>query len=140
MLLSMCMLVTGCANDLEYSGNVVDLEKDLGLHVGDSMDVVWDKLGTPSYKSSYGDTKFIYLQKKLIYRPILGPKVDSFDTIVITFNEDLQVSNIQKMADMELQEIEKYSRKIELQDNKLNPVQQILGNIGKYNSAPKKVI
>ncbi len=136
----LCCCVAACTRDVDYSGNDindVDVQK---IHIADTMHDVLTTLGTPSYRSTFGPTKFVYIQSKMVYKPIILPYVKSFDMVVISFNENFEVVDIDVRNNMHIQDVENYSKQLHLKGNEINPVQQILGNIGKYNAGAKKAV
>ncbi len=132
--------VAACSKDIDYVGSDIDFAAVEAIKVGDGMHEVLRVLGTPAYRSTMGSMQFVYLEKKIRHRPILHPKVESFDTVVIYFNSNLQVDRIEVRRDAKLQDVDSYSRQLEIKGNKINPMKQILGNIGKYNAGAKKAV
>lgn len=136
-LISLAFL-TACTN-VEYSGSQFDSQEVEKIEIGSSLESVVDRLGTPVHVSPFGEKKYFYIKNKIQNRPILDPKVCSTDIAEITFDCEDKVSDVQIHCDLKPTSIPNYSRRQHIEGSELTPMQQIISNIGKYNTKKKAV-
>lgn len=131
-------LLAACTN-VEYSGSQFDLDEVKKIEIGTNLEDVVERLGTPVHISPFGEKKYFYIKNKVQNRPVLDPKVCSTDIAEITFDEQDKVSDVAIHCDLKPNSIPNYSRRQYIEGSELTPIQQLISNIGKYNTKKKAV-
>lgn len=96
---------------------------------GDVLNV----LGSPSSKSDFGDETWYYIYNKREQNIIGSDEVLEQDVLAITFNKSDKVSDVKIYNKDDMQQVEISDRKTPTAGHELNVIEQMLGNIGKFN-------
>lgn len=127
------ILVSGCSK-INISGNqihVTDVEK---LNIGDTIERVKSVLGSPTYIHKHQSLQYIYIQETLRARPVVQDEFINLESVVVTFQDGL-VSEVAFVPQAKPDDsVPKFHKKTIIKGNDINPVKQIIGNIGKYNN------
>lgn len=100
-----------------------------------NINTVKNVLGSPSVTSSYGNKTWYYVSTKTESTAFLEPKIVDQNVIAIAFNDQNIVTDVKKYTreDMRLIELRKDVTRTE--GNDLTVLQQLLGNVGRFNPA-----
>lgn len=123
---------------VEISGNQIDMDRVSKIAKGDSADKLMSVMGSPTYIERTQDVKYIYIQEKLRHRPIISPILEDLDIVTFVLDKNEKVSEIVINENATPNhEIEMMDKRTIIQGNEINPLRQMLGNVGKYNNSKK---
>ena len=137
-LMLMAVSLASCTR-VEISGNQIDMDRVSKISKGDHADKLMSVMGSPTYiDRTTKDIKYIYIQEKLRHRPIVSPVLEDLDivTFVLDKNEKVKEVVINENATPN-HDIEMMDKRTMIKGNEINPLRQMLGNVGKYNSSKK---
>jgi outer membrane protein assembly factor BamE (lipoprotein component of BamABCDE complex) len=128
-----------CSPIIQQEGNVPDPDQVVQINPGvDDKNRVTQLLGSPSTISSFQDRTWYYISRRTEQTAFLDPKVVDQEVLAITFTdqnivEDMKVYGLEngRMVAMNDQVTPTYG-------NNLTLVQQLLGNLGRFNNPNKK--
>lgn len=96
---------------------------------------VLKSLGSPTTTSPFDDTVWYYIGQKTEKKAFFDPKVVDEKVVVVAFDADGIVKTIQEI-DAERVDVPRVRRKTHTGGNEVTIMEQLLGNMGKFN-APK---
>ena len=125
--------LTACTPVTANRGNFLDDYQMKEVVAGqDSRDEVIRKIGSPTSISPFNDNIWYYLGQKTEKRGIFDPKVTDERIVVVTFGQDgLVDSMVQRKEGRE--DVTLVKRTTPTSGNEITFVQQMLGNLGKFN-------
>jgi outer membrane protein assembly factor BamE (lipoprotein component of BamABCDE complex) len=91
-------------------------------------------LGSPSTKSAYGQETWYYITSNIKKQLIRDDKVINQSVVAISFNQDDMVDNVEIYDKNSRREFASSERVTPTAGRQLNMVEQILGNVGKFNT------
>lgn len=95
---------------------------------------VFRLLGSPSTKSVYGQETWYYITSKLEKQLVRDDKILNQSIIAITFNEIDGVDNIEFYNTDDRREFATSKKVTPTAGKSLSVIEQILGNVGKFNT------
>ena len=134
------LLVLGaCSPIISQEGNVPDPDEVVQINPGvDDKNRVTQVLGSPSTVSAFQDHTWYYISRRTEQTAFLDPKVVDQEVLAISFNdqnivEDMKIYGLEngRMVDMNEKVTPTYG-------NDLSLLQQLLGNLGRFNNPNKK--
>ncbi|HVY97937.1 MAG TPA: outer membrane protein assembly factor BamE [Dongiaceae bacterium] len=128
-----------CSPIIQQEGNVPDPDQVVQINPGvDDKNRVTQLLGSPSTISAFQDRTWYYISRRTEQTAFLDPDVVEQEVLAISFNDQ----NI--VDDMKIYGLEN-GRMVEMNDkitptygNDLTLMQQLLGNLGRFNNPNKK--
>lgn len=106
----------------------------------DGKDDVVRKVGSPTTVSTFDENKWYYMGQKTKKKGIMDPKVVAEKIVIITFApEDGKVLAVTEQKDGR-EEIPVVQRTTPVSGNDFTFIQQMLGNVGKFNRPDEGVI
>ena len=132
-------LLGACSPIIQQEGNVPDPDQVVQINPGvDDKNRVTQLLGSPSTVSAFQDRTWYYISRRTEQHAFLDPDVVDQEVLAISFNDQ----NI--VEDMKIYGLEN-GRMITMNDkitptygNNLTLLQQLLGNLGRFNNPNKK--
>lgn len=100
-----------------------------------NINTVRNVMGSPSATSSFGDPTWYYISSKTKSVAFLQPEVIEQNVIAIAFDEKGTVKNVQKYDKNDMRRFELRKDYTEAEGNDLTVLQQLLGNVGRFNPA-----
>lgn len=138
LAIALSLLISGCAKEYYYHGYGFQQNNVESIKVGvTSYDQVISELGSPTSESKFGEKTIYYISNKLEKIAFLDPKIVEQKMLSISFNDKEIVSDIYEYTLDDAQNVAFSEKKTEIHGNTLTPIEQIMTNIGKFNS-PKK--
>jgi outer membrane protein assembly factor BamE (lipoprotein component of BamABCDE complex) len=135
LLLSACFALSACTPTVANRGNLVETYQLQEVIPGqDSRDDVTRKIGSPTTIAPFDTNTWYYMGQRTSKKAMLDPKITRERIIVVTFANDGYVDKIVERRDGR-QEIPIVSRKTPTTGNEFTFMQQMLGNLGRFNSA-----
>jgi outer membrane protein assembly factor BamE (lipoprotein component of BamABCDE complex) len=128
-----------CSPIIQQEGNVPDPDQVVQINPGvDDKGRVTQLLGSPSTISAFQDHTWYYISRRTEQTAFLDPNVVDQEVLAISFNDQ----NI--VEDMKIYGLEN-GRMVAMNDkvtptfgNNLTLMQQLLGNLGRFNNPDKK--
>lgn len=118
-----------------YVPTAEDLERiKAGLQ---GRDEVREILGTPSSVSNFADDRWYYISKKTRTVAFYTPEVLEQNVVVVEFDDAGFVKDLHRLALEDGQLIDPVTRKTPSPGRELSFLEQLLGNLGRFNAAPK---
>jgi len=140
---SICLVVSGlmlasCSEEVENRGYVTKFSDFSKVKPGVSTktDVI-QALGSPTATSIFGQETWFYLGKEETKETFFTPEVKNYEGYSIVFNEKGIVTSIDKKDKNSLRDFQASGDSTPTAGNKVTVMQQLLGNLGKFNPAAK---
>jgi outer membrane protein assembly factor BamE (lipoprotein component of BamABCDE complex) len=139
MLLIGTAMVTGCTHPIETHGNLPDSDQVVQINPGvDDKNHVSQLLGSPSTVSPFGGSTWYYISKKTEQVAFLDPDVLDQEVLSITFDDQDIVKDMKIYGLENGRIVEPVDRVTPTQGSNLTVLQQLLGNLGRFNTKDKK--
>ena len=130
-----CALLTSCSPTVAKRGNMVEdhqlTQVVQGIHTRTDVLKI---LGSPTTQATFDDNIWYYIGQKTEKRGILDPEVVEERIVAVAFDEDGVVQTVQDV-DSERMNIPIERAKTTTRGNEITVMQQLLGNLGKFNNA-----
>lgn len=93
---------------------------------------VFEMLGTPSAVGQFGDKAWYYVAQRKEGVAFFAPEVVQSDVLRVTFTGDV-VASVQTYDQNDMKEVNFSSRKTPTEGQEYGFIEQLIGNIGKFN-------
>ena len=134
-LLAMMFLATACTPMTASRGNLLDDFQMKEVQPGvDTRDEVVRKIGSPTTIAPFDDNTWYYIGQKTSKSGIMDAKVTEERIVVVTFAADGLVNNIVERKDGR-EDIPITQNQTPTTGNDFTFMQQMMGNLGKFNKA-----
>jgi outer membrane protein assembly factor BamE (lipoprotein component of BamABCDE complex) len=132
-------VLAACSPIIQQEGNVPDADQVVQINPGvDDKTRVTQLLGSPSTVSAFQDSTWYYISRRTEQHAFLDPNVVEQEVLAISFNQnnivdDMKIYGLEngRMIDMNEKVTPTYG-------NDLTLMQQLLGNLGRFNNPNKK--
>jgi outer membrane protein assembly factor BamE (lipoprotein component of BamABCDE complex) len=126
-------LLTACTPVTATRGNLLEEYELKEVLPGiDGKDDVVRKIGSPTTVAAFDDNTWYYMGRKTEKKGILDPKVVEEKIVVVTFDSDGKVGAVKERRDG-YQDIPIVQRTTPVSGNEFTFIQQMIGNVGKFN-------
>ena len=133
-ILTSAILLGGCQGRIDVNGNMPDSGRVLQIQPGtQSKQQVAEILGTPSTVSTFQDNTWYYIGRKTETFAFFRPEVIDQQVLVVKFDDTDTVSDMNVYGVEDGQIIDPVSRTTPTSGQELTILQQIFGNLGKFN-------
>ena len=133
VFLGLILTLSACTATEQTRGNFAFEEDIAAIQAGQSTQSdVLRLLGTPTAKAVFDDKTWYYVGLKTEKESFFDEKVTDRQTIKITFNDENIVDQIENLQSDAL-DVPINDRVTPTSGNEVTAIQQILGNIGKFN-------
>ena len=133
-------LLTACAPIEESHGYVPDAELIEKLRPGvHDRDSVAELLGSPSSVATFDDGTWYYISRSTERIAFLNRKVVQQDVVVVSFDEAGIVQDVERFSLEDGRQIDLVSRTTPTRGKELSLVQELFGNLGRFNDATSVV-
>lgn len=132
------LIFNGCTPTKAVRGNILQDYQIQEVKAGiDTRSDVLHKLGSPTTQAPFDENVWYYLGQTTEKRGILDPEVTEERVVVVLFND---AGIVEAIEDVDNQRIDlPYARdKTPTTGNEITAVQQLLGNLGRFNRAPEE--
>lgn len=139
-LLVMALLgaATACEPVVDLRGNLPAPERLAEVKPGHfTKDDVTALLGTPASTSVFGDDRWYYISSKIETVAFFKPEELEREVVVIDFDHTGTVTDIRKLTLQDGQDVTMVARETPSAGRDLSVLEQLLGNVGKFNSKGK---
>ncbi len=133
------LALASCENDVETRGYVTKFSDFKQIVAGKSTkDEVQSLLGSPTTKSVYGKEQWIYAGIEETKETFYEPEVKNYEAYIVTFDDSGTVERLERKGSNSLQNVDVSEDKTLTGGSELTVMQQLLGNLGKFNPIGNK--
>lgn len=126
--------LAGCVAQVDTHGERVDPDRLSAIHPGvQRRDDVAELLGSPSSTAVFGDETWYYIGDVVETRSIFDRDVVSREVVIIRFDQSGVVKDVDMFGMERGKEVELVERQTPSFGESVNIIQQLLGNLGKFN-------
>ncbi len=134
-MLILCLTLAACAPTFVLQGYVPDDETLGTVELGvDTKENVSTKLGSPSTIATFDDDTWIYVNKRTEVFAFFEPKVLGQSVVAINFDGEGRVEEIRRYALEDGRLIDPVTRETPTQGRELGFLEQLFGNVGRFNT------
>ncbi|HEX3498556.1 MAG TPA: outer membrane protein assembly factor BamE [Stellaceae bacterium] len=138
MKLLRCALVAlalaACQPTIDQRGNLPDKNKVAEIEPGvTTKEMVSQILGTPSSVSTFSDRTWYYISRRTQQTAFFDPEVLDQQVVVVAFDEGGVVREVQHLNLADSRQVDPTSRETPSAGRELGFVEQLIGNLGKFN-------
>ncbi len=127
--------LAACQPTIDQRGNLPDDKKISAIEPGvTTKQAVSQLLGTPSSVSTFGDKTWYYISRRTEQTAFFNPQVLDQQVIVVCFDEGGIVRNVQHLNLADSRPVDPSPRETPSAGKELGFVEQLLGNLGKFNT------
>lgn len=133
--LCLCVALAACAPKVKDEGYIRDEATKSQITVGQTTkDQVRELFGSPSAQSTFGDDAWYYINERQQAWGFFKPHVVAQDTTRITFDKNGVVSKVENYNLKDGEDVAMNSRVTPTEGHTLGFLEQVLGNIGRFNA------
>lgn len=134
IVITLTLALGACSPTLHSRGHVPDEEALATLEPGqNSRADVSQALGTPSAQGTFDDDTWYYISERTETIAFLHPKVTERKIVAITFDGSDRIEDIFTYTEADGQPVDLVSRVTPTAGNELTLIQQLFGNLGRFN-------
>jgi outer membrane protein assembly factor BamE (lipoprotein component of BamABCDE complex) len=135
--LSGAVAIAGCAASVEQRGNLPNPDKIAGIHAGTTTkDEVVKVLGTPSSVSVFNNDKsWYYISRRTAQTAFFDPAVLDQQVYIINFDDQGVVKAVDHKVLEDGKEVTPVARATPAPGRELSFLEQLIGNLGKFNGS-----
>jgi outer membrane protein assembly factor BamE (lipoprotein component of BamABCDE complex) len=131
--LATLLLATACTPTQATRGNIVEDYRIAEIVPGvSSRTNVLQSLGSPTTQAPFDDNVWYYIGQKTEKVGIFDPKVVDKKVVVVAFNDEGIVEAINKV-DADMIDVPHVRRKTPTAGNDITIMEQLIGNVGRFN-------
>jgi outer membrane protein assembly factor BamE (lipoprotein component of BamABCDE complex) len=137
VIISGAAAIAGCAASVEQRGHLPSPDKLAEIHAGSTTkDEVVKTLGTPSSVSVFNsDKSWYYISRRTAQTAFFDPAVLDQQVYIIRFDDQGVVKAIDHKVLQDAEEITPVARATPAPGRELSFLEQLIGNLGKFNSS-----
>jgi outer membrane protein assembly factor BamE (lipoprotein component of BamABCDE complex) len=133
------MGLAACSPTIQQEGNVPDADEVVQINPGvDDKTRVTQVLGSPSSVSAFQDRTWYYISRRTEQTAFLDPEVVEQEVLAISFDAQNIVQDMKVYGLEDGRMVAMVDRVTPTHGNDLTIVQQVLGNLGRFNNPDKK--
>jgi outer membrane protein assembly factor BamE (lipoprotein component of BamABCDE complex) len=133
------LVLTACSPTIQQEGNVPDPDQVVQINPGvDDKNRVTQLLGSPSSTSAFQDRTWYYISRRTEQTAFLDPQVVEQEVLAVTFDAQNIVQDMKVYGVENGRMVQMVDRSTPTHGNDLTFVQQLLGNLGRFNNPNKK--
>ena len=135
-LLAIHSSLTGCEPRLGIRGNLPDPELVARLEIGQTKrDEVFQLLGSPSTTALFDLETWIYFYERTETQAFFKPEILQRNVLVIKFSDTGILAGMQGLGLDSSNTVEPIERTTPTAGNEVTVMEQIIGNIGRFNKS-----
>lgn len=128
------VLLAGCQAKILQHGNVPDEDQVVQIQPGqDDKNRVEQLLGSPSTTGNFGDDVWYYVSKRTSQTAFFEPDVVDQGVLAIAFDNQGIVQDLKVYDQSDGRLVAMVDRETPTHGNELTIIQQMLGNLGRFN-------
>ncbi len=129
------LALAACSPTIASRGNLPDPDVVAAIEPGvTQLEDIRGSLGTPSTTATFGTPVWYYMSEQTETLAFFKPKVIERRIIAITFDESERVDDVVTYTEEDGKPIDVVSRVTPTAGNELKLLQQLFGNLGRFNS------
>ena len=129
-------MIGGCSPSVEQRGNLPAPDKIAEIHPGaTTKDEVAKILGTPSSVGVFNDKSWYYISRKTEQVAFFTPTVTDQQVYIVNFDDQGVVKAVDHKSLEDGQEINPVARTTPAPGRELSFLEQLLGNLGRFNGS-----
>jgi len=129
------LALAACQPMIDQRGNLPDEKKISEIEPGvTTKEAVSQLLGTPSSVSTFGDKTWYYISRRTEQTAFFNPQVLDQQVVVVAFDEGDVVRNVQHLNLADSRPVDPSSRETPSAGKEIGFMEQLLGNLGKFNT------
>lgn len=134
LLTTTALALSACSPNVQTRGHVTapEWQEQLQPGVAGREDVL-GLLGSPSTRSSFGQETWYYITTRRENYAFFKPAIADQDVLAVTFDSSGMVENIEHIGKEGLKAVEYTGRETPTAGHKLTFIEQLLGNMGRFN-------
>lgn len=134
--ISGAVAIAGCSSSVEQRGNLPNPNKISEIHAGSTTkDEVAKILGTPSSVSVFNNDKaWYYISRRTAQTAFFEPDVLDQQVYIVNFDDQGTVKAVDHKVLQDGKEITPVARATPAPGRELSFLEQVIGNLGKFNS------
>ncbi len=130
-----CLSLTACSPNVETRGHIADADAYAQIKVGETTrDKVLTTFGSPSTTASFGQETWYYVMARKESFAFFKPEITDQNVLRIAFNTDGTVAAVEKFDKASMRDIAIAKRETATEGQELTFIDQLLGNVGRFNS------
>lgn len=130
--------IQACTPSKHVRGNIVEDFRLAEVQPGvDTQSDIIRKLGSPTTKAPFDDKVWYYIGQETSKKGILDPEVESERIVIVSFDDTGVVSKVDNV-DPKRMDIPYVREKTPTSGNEVTVMQQLLGNLGRFNKEEGK--
>ncbi len=139
LLLASAVATPGCITKTDSGGYVNDIDIKDEIKTGQTTrDQVSELLGSPSAKSSFGSEVWYYISERTESVAFFRPEVTDQRVTRVEFDNAGVVSSLQQMSMKDSKEFSIAKRTTPTEGHSMGIMEQLLGNVGRFNSPAQR--
>jgi outer membrane protein assembly factor BamE (lipoprotein component of BamABCDE complex) len=132
--LAVALAAGACTPRIDQRGNKPDEDQVVLINPGvDDKNRVAELIGTPSVISTFNDRTWYYISKRTETVAFLDPETVDQEVLAISFDDSGVVDNMRIYGPEDGRTIAYVDRTTPTEGNELTLIQQLLGNLGRFN-------
>lgn len=130
----MCVALVACAPRLDTRGNLPDPEKLAKIKTGEHTRIqVAEILGSPSNISTFDLETWYYVSQWTETTAFFEPDVITRKVVILRFDKDGTLTDVRTIGLEDGRVVQPVERVTPTSGNEITFIEQILGNLGKFN-------
>jgi outer membrane protein assembly factor BamE (lipoprotein component of BamABCDE complex) len=131
-------LAAGCSPTIDTRGNLPDADNVLKIQPGtDTKNEVAQILGSPSTVGTFDDDKWYYISTRTRSIAFLEPDIEDQEVLIVSFDKSGVVNDLKVLGLEDAKQITPNERVTPTLGRELTIMQQLLGNLGRFNKEPE---
>jgi len=134
VVLAVAVSTAACSPRIDQRGNKPDEDQVVQINPGvDDKTRVAELIGTPSSISTFDDRTWYYISKRTETTAFFDPDVVDQEILAVAFDEGGIVESMRVYGQEDGRTIAYVDRTTPTEGNELTIIQQLLGNLGRFN-------
>ena len=136
LVIGTALVAAACAPRIATHGNLPDPEKLAEIVPGQvGKGEVAEILGSPSSIAAFNEETWYYISERKETTAFLAPDVTDRKVVIVRFDDKGVVSSIEALGLEDGRNVELVERATPTAGNEMTILEQVLGNMGKFNKA-----
>lgn len=128
--------IAACTPTIDQRGNLVDADRLAEIRPGASTkDAVSRILGTPSAVSTFDEKTWYYISRRTEQTAFFKPEITDQNVVIVDFDERGIVTAVRQQGMEARRDVEVVERATPTPGRELTFLEQLLGNVGRFNDA-----
>jgi outer membrane protein assembly factor BamE (lipoprotein component of BamABCDE complex) len=134
LILTALFLLAACSPKVDTRGHVANADWKQTITTGStSKDQILANFGSPSATSSFGEETWYYISARKETTAFLAPETVDQQVVRIVFDDAGLVKSVEHYDQSASKEFALAKRVTPTEGHSMNAIEQILGNIGRFN-------